>query len=372
MPPHLTETWSTTYVQTLIALLVFALGMPPLIYQLSLPREIGRVAQRQGVRAWRYVVFAVSASALASLAFIWFLHFSHRCFYGRFWDFVGAALVTAVVILVGFPWVRIMLLSSPEALAGRIGRNSIRGFARTGGLVERSLGDLAVLGAWCTAGDEKGRVLATYTEIARVVQSAKGYRGAELVDVIRGIETTLTSKDHPGADSNLITGCDILSSIRQRAANAESDRDSVEAGRAIGRLGSFAGSILAESTAFALLQAMGTDRRAIMGLGLSALATDRFLVALAALNQLESLEEREANLVAGKSSELLGLLAYFWTKGGSSRLRAEAYIGAAAGSFTPSFEECVLFAQRYHYQIAEYGTSDRLGEMLADIRQQKK
>ncbi|MCX6842031.1 MAG: hypothetical protein NTX53_07120 [candidate division WOR-3 bacterium] len=211
-------------------------------------------------------------------------------------------------------------------------------------------------------------MLDSFSAIAVQVQSSKRYTGAELVEVIRGIEATLSSRDRPGSDPNLTAGCSILASIRQRGASAVSDRDSVEAGRAIGRLGSFASTYLSDSTAFALLQSLGNDRSATFDLGLAALGTDRFFIALAALSQLESLEERDRNLVAGKSYELLGLLAHFWAKGGSSRKRAEAFMDLSADSFEPSFGECVRAAQSYHYQVALYATSDRLEELLARVR----
>lgn len=72
MPPPLSEAWATAYVQILITLVVFALGVPALAIQLVVQDDIREVFHRRmRVTGW---VTSLIVTLLAFIAFVWVLH----------------------------------------------------------------------------------------------------------------------------------------------------------------------------------------------------------------------------------------------------------------------------------------------------------
>lgn len=72
MLPSLSEAWATAYVQILITLVIFALGIPALAVQLVVQDDVREVFHRRmKVTAWK---FTVAILLLAFMSFVWFLH----------------------------------------------------------------------------------------------------------------------------------------------------------------------------------------------------------------------------------------------------------------------------------------------------------
>lgn len=72
MPPPLSEAWATAYIQILITLVVFALGVPALAIQLVVQDEIREVFHRRmRITGW---VISLVITLLAFIAFVWILH----------------------------------------------------------------------------------------------------------------------------------------------------------------------------------------------------------------------------------------------------------------------------------------------------------
>lgn len=72
MPPPLSEAWATAYVQILITLVVFALGIPALAVQLIVQDDIREVFHRRmRVTGW---IASLAIIILTFIAFVWILH----------------------------------------------------------------------------------------------------------------------------------------------------------------------------------------------------------------------------------------------------------------------------------------------------------
>src|SRR5687767_7005560 len=70
--PEVTEVWATAYVQILVLVFVFALGVPALLFQLIVPEDVRQVVHhRWRISGWYASTFLL---ALASVAFVWVLH----------------------------------------------------------------------------------------------------------------------------------------------------------------------------------------------------------------------------------------------------------------------------------------------------------
>src|SRR5215213_3258132 len=68
----LSETWASAYVQILITLIIFALGIPALAIQLVVQDDIRTVFQRR----WKWTMWIILVIGIfgAFISFIWILH----------------------------------------------------------------------------------------------------------------------------------------------------------------------------------------------------------------------------------------------------------------------------------------------------------
>ncbi|HEX8128137.1 MAG TPA: hypothetical protein VF527_03480 [Pyrinomonadaceae bacterium] len=70
--PVLSEQWATTYLQILFGLMVFALGIPALAFELIVQEDVRHVVQRRWhLKMWLALVFMLFIS---SILFVWLLH----------------------------------------------------------------------------------------------------------------------------------------------------------------------------------------------------------------------------------------------------------------------------------------------------------
>jgi hypothetical protein len=368
LPPQLTETWGAAYLQILIALLVFAFGVPALILQVTLPEDVRRIIfGRRRMASWLIIMIWLG---LFCLAFVWLLHPCPNGSSSDWQNILAGAIVTVTIALaIGFWW-RNLYTSARERIARDLEDSLIKTFRRRGFLEENTLSDLIYLGVHGDPGIEKRLVLEAIDHLAEKVQQSEKYEGDELEDVIRDLETTLTSKDKPGSDRNFSLACTILTCVRNRLEDRgwSSHPDAQLVQSTLGGLGVAAVETKAQSTALAFLEAVASDRDTLFEMGLVALRAERFHIATAALNKLEALAEFSLPLTADRTVNLLGLLAHFWNSGISTRRRAESFLARLKDSFSPSLQECVEKSLEYHYGIARYDTADKLAKMLQDIK----
>lgn len=72
MPPQLTEGWATVYLEILIGLLVFAVGIPSLAFQLIVQEDVRQVTQRHMKVKWLHVLG--TTILFTSILFVWIIH----------------------------------------------------------------------------------------------------------------------------------------------------------------------------------------------------------------------------------------------------------------------------------------------------------
>jgi tetratricopeptide (TPR) repeat protein len=236
-------------------------------------------------------------------------------------------------------------------------------------LNEDILGDLVYLGEQGNSGDEKGLVLKAINDLAMYMQGADCYQGGELEDLVKGFDIILTGSDKPGNDRNFRTACIILTDIRKRAKGKRMTTfsDAVQAIKALGRLGVKAIGREFEATALEFLEAVSNGSDILFEMGMEALQVKKYLMAIAALNKLEALTDRELPFSFDKTAHLLGLLAHFWDLNGSARLQAQMRISRNRAKFRPALADHLQNAINYHNSMANYETVDALDRMNADI-----
>lgn len=388
--PPLTETWASAYLQILIGLLVFALGIPAFIFQLIVREDIRHVTARRMKTGlyWSSIVFLI----FASLAFVWFLHPSATEVMPAWKNRLAATLVTIIPIFVGFSSAYRLNYYRREKLIKAIAGDILKTYRRrqliagilqpSNGLIgrilkryprkplieEQLLRDLIDLGSHGKAGYEKRLVLEALLEIAQTVQQNGQYAGDDLKDLIQSLDKVVRCGDIAGDKENFYEAADILESILGNLNSHPEAKHSFDDTEAIKvtfeSLGLEAIKSKDNPTVVKLLDLAGLyNTEIVFKMGIAALHTRRFLIAISALGKLEAEVLRGGGLSCDQTTfRLFGLLAHFVVSGKAARRQAREtlsrlHIESYAAVFV---KDCLHRAFDYYYTHAEYEVADHI------------
>jgi hypothetical protein len=335
--PVLSEQWATTYLQILFGLMVFALGIPALAFELIVQEDVRHVVQRRWhLKVWLALVFMLFIS---SILFVWLLHplqdgrgltpveppppataaegqpqpqpggggsattgndNAAKATLPRGMDawawkmsFAAALLLTLVPSLtfVG-GWILFDRCRRVKVVAS-VAKSLTQSYERRKILDETDLEDLLYLGTHGKAGRQKAIVLEVINRMATTVQeSPSGYNGSELEDLIRGIQAVLRYESQRGNDENFTSAAAILKNIWFRLSknNHTYSSDATATLDTLKELGIFAVKHRTEPTALIYVEeAAASDSDILFEMGVAALEVRHFFIASAALVKLESL-----------------------------------------------------------------------------------
>ena len=214
----LTEAWAAEYLEVIVNLLVFALGIPALILQFAVPEQLRIVSSRR-LKWLRYSAFVISVlTTLSALAFVWIreLHpyssTSDSTNAGR----AGASILTVVVVLILIFWLFQTKEHRRDAIVRRLQRRCRWGLRLRGFLPESCLLDLTYLGEQGDPGREKSQVLNAFDDLAARVQDREQYAGDGLADLVQGVETTVAGGAKTGDLNNFHQVAGVLEGILLR------------------------------------------------------------------------------------------------------------------------------------------------------------
>jgi len=216
-------------------------------------------------------------------------------------------------------------------------------------------------------------VLNAVNRLVQKVQTIERYTGCELEELMRNFVKILANREKPGNEDNYLLAVKILGNALSRLYQHKNftSLDVNLVLRALERLGKASVELGYDNTPQIILEIAISDTNAFYQIGLSALKYKRFLVAVATLNRLEALALEKLPLTMEEGSNLLGLIAHFWTYGASTKRRAKSFIELNKNNFAPSFKECLNYAIEYHYSVAQFDTADKLIIMLNEIKRKK-
>jgi hypothetical protein len=254
-------------------------------------------------------------------------------------------------------------------------RKCERRILRDGTPDEEVLDDIRYLGEQGKAGIEKTQVLEILEQLAFFAQTHEHYQGNGLEDIIKAIEFTLQKNTD---DDSFVRGGEALQNIVEKMPKSilDSSSDVWSIIRTLGRLGIVAFTMNSERSARKIVETIHFISRAPDGafieatlslsdLGVAALEHGQFLIAVEALNKLEAMTCQREPADAANSAAYLGLVAHFWSKGGSARRRALS--GLKGIKFSPSRSKCLKSAQQSFYGTARFTTADLLSKMTAKL-----
>ncbi len=226
--PILTESWAAVYLEVVVAILVFGVGLPALILQTIVSDDIRRVAERHGLVRNRTSVVCICIALVAALLLVWLLHpyattpgappqipvrnlpwgDTERSVYYLANSLVTVVLFTAVVF-----WL-LQISYRRSSLAGHIQKECRDYIRRTRDLAEvppRSLlDDLVYLGQHGEPASERECVFAALRELAREVRNHQGYDGDGLDLLVQATERAVNQAQDIGTFRQ---GAEILASI---------------------------------------------------------------------------------------------------------------------------------------------------------------
>lgn len=231
--------------------------------------------------------------------------------------------------------------------------------------------NLTYLGEHGNPGIEKQLVLESFKRVASALQDEPGYKGRELAEMIKSISPILLNTEKPGNDENHKFAANLLHTIWRKVSGKYSYLDAMLAATTLKQLGLEAVMSKSDETALRYVsEGALCDDSIVFELGVLAVRTGRFNVAMDALRNLEVMafaDEIQPEDRKEATHSLLGLLANFIAAGEASRRRAESFLTRERSAFVPSLEVCIKEATDYHFIKADFFTADKILAMEREL-----
>jgi hypothetical protein len=378
---NIDQGWPLAYFQVAVSILIFGVGLPSLVLQAIVPEDLREVVYRHfRLLRWSYFLF-IPLMTLIVMIFVWIIHpcDNTQLIHPGFWSKYNLSgldeiIITFSVSLLLLGW-WLQVLYRRDRLINQLMERCKQRIQKKKNIEAQILDDIRYLGEKGKARGSKFRILEIFERLAYKVQSQEGYHGNELEDIIQVIEFTI-QKDTDAV--SFVQGISTLKHILdyEPKSSVDSSTDTGTALRALQRLGAIAITMDNERPTRKILETVESISRspngvfseaalALFELGAASLEHGRFLVAVETLSRLEAMICRKEPVNAANSAAYLGLVAHFWSKGGSARRRALS--GLKGIKFTPSRSKCLKSAQQSFYGTARFTTADLLSEMSAKL-----
>lgn len=373
--------WVGTYFQVAVSILIFGIGLPSLVMQAIVKHDIRRIVHRNwGVFKWGSVLILVFMAI--ALAFVWLVHpcatpqpnviAESLAKYGLVIDsWFASWIITFAIFALGMAWL-IQVYHRRDRVLKLLKRKCRRHIAREATPNGVALEDIQYLGEQSETRSEKTQILSIFDELLTQLQDHKRYSSNGLESVISSLEVVLQKEDDV---ESFIRGIGILrrtvETLRARGFPSAPDVGFVL--RALRRLGITALSVDNERPTRHVLDAIVLTSQkphgvflsasiAVFELGAAALQQEKFPIATETLSKLEAMTWPRQPLKVSDAIAYLGLIAHFWSRGGSARQVAEHSLEDV--EFAPSLEECLGGARQVHWEAARFDTADKLTDMI--------
>lgn len=385
MPPQLTSTWATAYVQVAIVLLVFLLGVPPILKILDIPLYLRRIRSKRLVIVSLSVLACGLLCAAVACLFIWAVHPCDASISLRM-DWWGGGLVTAALVasvLVWGLWLLPFRDRRTEVLRGRE-----LAAIHNGRLNADALADLVHVGEQSEPGRERDEVIRALGRIIVDLQSDSRYKEHydALRPVSRGLEDILLGGGRAGGSYSNFQSCiSILGAALERISPNSRSPDADELMTVLGRLGKLALelSIATEAQALAMeildqlalyaSDGHGARRRAAVGMmtiGRAAIRVQNYLVSTFALHKLAALCHALGPSAATSGAvEFVALVAMFWFAAESGHEVATAMLEGVVCALDTTRGALLCDSQKLLAMDLDFEAADAVAQMYGTCKQ---
>lgn len=373
MPPQLTDAWSIAYLQILIVLLIFAFGIPSIIFQVTLPKEIQRIVFRYMKKYFLFPFITVMALLIFSLSFIWFLH-PYTAAIPSCKNCVGAYIVSLSLVFLIISWWNYLRKLTKVKVISYLENKLEKSFRKDGSILETEMMDIITLGERSEAGYEKEIVLKAVDRLIENIQISERYSGCDLELILRNFDKIVGGKDNPGNDTDFQLSTDILGKIVEKISCKKllNKGDEIFVYNTLTEIGKKTVELnLSKQVVLNIVNVASSNSVALFEIGLSSFKSENYFAALSALDKLETLALKAEPKESFGSNDFFGLLAHFWTAKRSSRRRAETFFNLYRDQFSP-LDQYLDQAIEHHYNIARYDTADKLITMKEETMKTRK
>ncbi len=384
---EMTERRNTVYIQLVIVLFIFYLGLPTLLFQVSASDNLKRIIRRywwkipRRIIAPPYLYITVGGWYFLSILILVFgvriivdpSNVSHRWFAD-----------TIIVICVVFSLILSLILwyysISWERLVRALGKLAYR-YEKLGAwmpgehkqLKESVVKDIVYLGEFGMIVSQKEAALRALEDVAQVVQRDPTYNGAGLESIHEGIERIVLSASDRFNERLFTLALDILGAELQNDRSLESWVDERDALTTLGRLGAAVIEAGAKRLAMDYLDEIydyEANGEKTFAIGRIALASNEYLVALQALSYLEELRRKAADAEEKKERlyHFLALLSFFWSKQGTARQEARKRLDEIRDRVDFGQPEFIINTLQFFKSSANYDTVDNLRTMMKEYK----
>ncbi len=374
----------------IVSFLIFLIGLPAILLQ-TLPSEIRKVVLKQHGRLifYTFIPFAVAISVVSTGIGLSIFSTQIASAYPQMSQLLtmitahdGNLLWTIVIItllmIAGVAAAFFIRKLGREAVITQLAGSAAKGVSRQGRPIESKLKTLIQLGKQSQSGQDKGLALEALTSLAEKTQIRDDYNGAQLEDLIIGLEEVLILGPHKGSLENFHTAADLLADIIISASDKSNSDDLKLAIQTVSMLGrtslGYEPSHVQTKFIDALALANQVQKaaatwmsQALFEIGRVAAEHNQILVAMAALSRLESLAMQHQPISGELAADFIGLLAHFRMQGETAKSYAKPILDDAPMFFTQPLPEVIRDAQVHCRETANFKTSDHLAEMLREM-----
>lgn len=378
----------------LLTLLIFLVGIPALILQLISPIE-RQVVQKKGrldVRSFlQKALLIIAAGVFLQVVFsLW----GHTKLLESIRDIIPQLIWMGVF---GFLFYLAWIIS--QQIPQQYGRREKIVETLTQDILDElkkrkrlnvsgeTFTDLANLGKHCEAGQEREIVVKAFLKIAQAALEDPRYAGDSFETFIDELTHMLAFNPEAKDLYNYRTAVDIFSSILAANHSTTIADDKRRAVHAISRLGrtlivNFQ-SVERDNVILTYINSLDlvlnkphmlTEiSQAMFEIGLCAIEAGHDFVAVAALDKLTSLAEKQTQpLPVEFVADLFGLLSHFYAMDGSRREFANRKIIETKKFLGENTIRTLEGAQKHLLRTIYFDESDKLGKLIEDLKRQKK
>jgi hypothetical protein len=204
----LSEEWGGTYLQVIVTLIIFALGIPALLIQ-SVAPEVHRIAASRKHDGSRLLRTAMLMYLAVAFVFVGVYHFGPVPWLSLDDGWLGLLSIGMVAVTMVI-WLRQLGLPVRDRLARRLAKDARRSFRKKGAIPEHLVTDLLDLGTAVPRQRDRLQVLKEIQTLVVYVRASARYRGDGLEQLLMAASRIAADPALPVDADNVEMGAKIL------------------------------------------------------------------------------------------------------------------------------------------------------------------
>jgi hypothetical protein len=365
-------------LDSIATIFIFLIGLPAILLQ-TLPSEVRYTVLKDRRQVAVFTLGPIVAAVVVVALGVYSTHprgplgdMSERAI-----EVVWFTIITTLLFVCGGGALLLIERWRRVSVVERLRRTAGRGLTIFGRPLEEDLRTLIELGVQSRGGEDKNLVLEALQALVTDTQACEGYDGAQLEELIKGLEDVLVAGPYKASAANFKAGAELLERLVWESRDADDSDDLKMAVQ-------LAGILCREAMRYEqphdqikfveILAFAGEGRhigyatwasQALLDLGSQAIESGRTLVAMTALSKLESLVLAHSPVQGELACDFIGLLAHFYAQRETGRDYGKQFLDAAL--FAEPLAAVIRQARTACIQSARFRTGDCLSRLLADL-----